>query len=99
MTYSEPLARAIPFTTDNDYATGIGCDSLYDDEVHQGTVISISIPFYERDLLKEMDLQARMQCCSSRSQYIRRLVKKGRSERLKAVRNLGELSRQSGRQS
>ena len=46
-----------------------------------------------------MDLQARMQCCSSRSQYIRRLVKKGRSERLKAVRNLGELSRQSGRQS
>ena len=99
MTYSEPLARAISFATDNDYATGIGCDSLYDDGVHQGTVISISIPFYERDLLKEMDLQARMQCCSSRSQYIRRLVKKVRSERLKAVRNLAELSGQNERQS
>ena len=99
MTYSESLVKVISRNTDNDSITGTGFDALYGDEMHKGTVISISIPFYEKDLLKEMDLQARMQCCSSRSQYIRRLIKRDRFERLKAEKNLGELYRHYGRQS
>lgn len=53
---------------------------------HTGKIISISIPFWDLDLIEEMDLQARMECCSSRSHYLRRLIRRGKAERIKAER-------------
>lgn len=53
---------------------------------HTGKIISISIPFHDLDLIEEMDLQAQMECCASRSHYLRRLIRRGKSERLKAQR-------------
>ena len=74
-----------------------GSDPLGEEQEHKGTVISISIPFHEQDLVEEMDLQARMECCSSRSHYIRRLIRRGRAERLKAEQQHAEWSQLFGR--
>jgi hypothetical protein len=38
------------------------------------------------DLIDEMDLQARMECCSSRSHYVRRMIRRNKAERIKAER-------------
>ena len=74
-----------------------GSDPYGEEQEHKGTVISISIPFYEKDLVEEMDLQARMECCSSRSHYFRRLIKQNRAERLKAERQRDEWVQMWGR--
>jgi len=71
---------------------GYGGDSLGEEQEHKGTVISISVPFHELDLIEEMDLQARMECCSSRSHYFRRLIRRGKAERLKAEKQHAEWS-------
>ena len=76
---------------------GYGSDAFSEEGDHKGTVISISIPFYEKDLLEEMDLQARLELCSSRSHYIRRLIRKGRAERLKAEKQMDQWSELFGR--
>ena len=70
--------------------SGYGSDSLGEEQEHKGTVISISVPFHELDLIEEMDLQARMECCSSRSHYFRRLIRRGKAERLKAEKQHAE---------
>ena len=72
--------------------SGYGSDSLGEEQEHKGTVISISVPFHELDLIEEMDLQARMECCSSRSHYFRRLIRRGKAERLKAEKQHAEWS-------
>ena len=72
--------------------SGYGGDPLDEEQEHKGTVISISVPFHELDLVEEMDLQARMECCSSRSHYIRRLIRKGKAERLRAEQQHAEWS-------
>ena len=72
--------------------SGRGGDALGEEREHKGTVISISVPFHELDLIEEMDLQARMECCSSRSHYFRRLIRRGKAERLKAERQHAEWS-------
>ena len=72
--------------------SGYGSDALGEEREHKGTVISISVPFHELDLVEEMDLQARMECCSSRSHYIRRLIRKGKAERLRAEQQHAEWS-------
>ena len=72
--------------------SGYGGDSLGEEREHKGTVISISVPFHELDLIEEMDLQARMECCSSRSHYFRRLIRRGKAERLKAEKQHAEWS-------
>ena len=41
-------------------------DASGEDQQHTGKIISISIPFWDLDLIEEMDLQARMECCSSK---------------------------------
>ena len=74
-----------------------GSDALGEEQEHKGTVISISVPFHELDLIEEMDLQARMECCSSRSHYFRRLIHRGKAERLKAEKKHAELSQLFGR--
>jgi len=74
-----------------------GSNAFSEEQEHKGTVISISIPFYEKDLVEEMDLQARMECCSSRSHYFRRLIKQNRAERLKAERQRDEWVQMWGR--
>ena len=71
---------------------GYGRDALGEEQEHKGTVISISVPFHELDLIEEMDLQARMECCSSRSHYFRRLIRRGKAERLKAEKQHAEWS-------
>tara|TARA_B100000035_G_scaffold257307_1_gene227403 strand:+ start:2154 stop:2420 length:267 start_codon:yes stop_codon:yes gene_type:complete len=71
-------------------ASGYGGDLHGEEQEHKGSVISISVPFHELDLIEEMDLQARMECCSSRSHYIRRLIRRGRIERLKAEKQHAE---------
>lgn len=76
---------------------GYGGDAFSEERDHKGTVISISIPFHEQDLLEEMDLQARLELCSSRSHYIRRLIRKGRTERLKAEQQIVQWSEMFGR--
>ena len=77
--------------------SGYGGDAFGEEQAHKGTVISISIPFHEQDLVEEMDLQARMECCSSRSHYIRRLIRRGRAERLKTEQQNEEWSEMFGR--
>ena len=72
--------------------SGYGSDSLGEEQEHKGTVISISVPFHELDLIEEMDLQARMECCSSGSHYFRRLIRRGKAERLKAEKQHAEWS-------
>ena len=72
--------------------SGYGSDALGEEQEHKGTVISISVPFHELDLIEEMDLQARMECCSSRSHYFRRLIRRGKAERLKAEKQYAEWS-------
>mgnify|MGYP001383121544 FL=1 len=72
--------------------SGYGGDALGEEREHKGTVISISVPFHELDLIEEMDLQARMECCSSRSHYFRRLIRRGKAERLKAEKQHAEWS-------
>ena len=72
--------------------SGHGGDALGEEREHKGTVISISVPFHELDLIEEMDLQARMECCSSRSHYFRRLIRRGKAERLKAEKQHAEWS-------
>ena len=72
--------------------SGYGSDSLGEEQEHKGTVISISVPFHELDLIEEMDLQAKMECCSSRSHYFRRLIRRGKAERLKAEKQHAEWS-------
>ena len=72
--------------------SGYGSDSVGEEQEHKGTVISISVPFHELDLIEEMDLQARMECCSSRSHYFRRLIRRGKAERLKAEKQHAEWS-------
>ena len=72
--------------------SGYGSDALGEEQEHKGTVISISVPFHELDLIEEMDLQARMECCSSRSHYFRRLIRRGKAERLKAEKQHAEWS-------
>ena len=72
--------------------SGYGSDPLGEEQEHKGTVISISVPFHELDLVEEMDLQARMECCSSRSHYFRRLIRRGKAERLKAEKQHAEWS-------
>ena len=74
-----------------------GSSVLGEEQEHKGVVISVSIPFYEKDLIEEMDLQAKLECCSSRSHYIRRLIRKGRSERLRAEENHDQWSEIWGR--
>jgi metal-responsive CopG/Arc/MetJ family transcriptional regulator len=71
---------------------GYGSNTLGEEPEHKGTVISISVPFHELDLIEEMDLQARMECCSSRSHYFRRLIRRGKAERLKAEKQHAEWS-------
>ena len=71
---------------------GYGSDALGEEQEHKGTVISISVPFHELDLIEEMDLQAKMECCSSRSHYFRRLIRRGKAERLKAEKQHAEWS-------
>ena len=66
---------------------GYGSSTFSEEGEHKGAVISISIPFHELDLVEEMDLQARMECCSSRSHLIRRMIRRGRAERIQAERN------------
>ena len=61
-------------------------DASGEEEQHQGKIISVSFPFWELDLIDEMDLQARMECCSSRSHYVRRMVRRNKVERIKAER-------------
>ena len=65
-------------------------DASGEDQQQQGKIISISIPFWDLDLIEEMDLQARMECCSSRSHYLRRLIRRGKAERIKAQRQHDE---------
>ena len=65
-------------------------DASGEDQHHTGKIISISIPFWDLDLIEEMDLQARMECCSSRSHYLRRLIRRGKAERIKAQRQHDE---------
>ena len=72
--------------------SGYGGDAFSEEQEHKGTVISISVPFHELDLIEEMDLQARMECCSSRSHYVRRLIRRGKADRLKAERQHAEWS-------
>ena len=72
--------------------SGYGGDTLGEEREHKGTVISISVPFHELDLIEEMDLQAKMECCSSRSHYFRRLIRRGKAERLKAEKQHAEWS-------
>mgnify|MGYP001309968756 FL=1 len=72
--------------------SGYGSDALGEEQEHKGTVISISVPFHELDLIEEMDLQARMECCASRSHYFRRLIRRGKAERLKAEQQHAEWS-------
>ena len=72
--------------------SGYGSDALGEEQEHKGTVISISVPFHELDLIEEMDLQARMECCSSRSHYVRRLIRRGKADRLKAEKQHAEWS-------
>ena len=72
--------------------SGYGSDALGEEREHKGTVISISVPFHELDLIEEMDLQAKMECCSSRSHYFRRLIRRGKAERLKAEKQHAEWS-------
>ena len=72
--------------------SGYGGDALGEEREHKGTVISISVPFHELDLIEEMDLQAKMECCSSRSHYFRRLIRRGKAERLKAEKQHAEWS-------
>ena len=67
-------------------------DASGEDQQHTGKIISISIPFWDLDLIEEMDLQARMECCSSRSHYFRRLIRRGKAERLKAEKQHAEWS-------
>ena len=65
-------------------------DASGEDQQHTGKIISISIPFWDLDLIEEMDLQARMECCSSRSHYFRRLIRRNKAERIKAQRQHDE---------
>ena len=67
-----------------------GGNTFSEEQECKGTVISISIPFHELDLVEEMDLQAQMECCSSRSHFIRRMIRRGRAERLRAERQREE---------
>ena len=67
-------------------------DASGEDQQHTGKIISISIPFWDLDLIEEMDLQAKMECCSSRSHYFRRLIRRGKAERLRAEKQHAEWS-------
>ena len=83
--------------TRTNQTSGYGGNALGEEQEHKGTVISISVPFHELDLIEESDLQARMECCSSRSHYLRRLIRRGKADRLKAEQNFAEWTQIIGR--
>jgi len=41
-----------------------------------GTVFNVSVPFHERHLLDDMDDLQHLELCNSRSQYVRKLIKR-----------------------
>ena len=41
-----------------------------------GTIIPLSIPLYEKDLINDIDDLRHLELCNSRSYYIRKLVKR-----------------------
>ena len=54
-----------------------------------GKCLCLSIPFHELDLIVDMDRLSHMEMCSSRSEYIRKLV---RREKLKVKTQQKQLS-------
>ena len=59
-----------------DQNCGYGSDPFSEEGEHKGIVVSVSFPYHERHLVEELDKQVRMNCCSSRSHNIRRLIRK-----------------------
>ena len=41
-----------------------------------GTIIPLTIPFYEKDLINDIDDLRHLELCNSRSHYFRKLVKR-----------------------
>ena len=58
-----------------------------------GTVFPVSIPFHEKHLLEDLDALRHLEMCNSRSQLIRKWVKKEKEahkeqlELMKSIRN------------
>jgi len=63
---------------------GYGGDPFSEEGEHKGIVVSVSFPYHERHLVEELDKQVRMNCCSSRSHNIRRLIRKEAIEQRRA---------------
>ena len=67
-----------------DQTNRFGGDSFSEEGEHKGIVVSVSFPYHERHLVEELDKQVRMNCCSSRSHNIRRLIRKEAIEQKRA---------------
>ena len=51
-----------------------------------GKCICLSVPYHELDLIDDMDRLSHLELCSSRSQYIRKLIRRERNK-LKSQEN------------
>ena len=47
-------------------------------KIDYGKCLCVSIPFHELELIEDMDVLSHMQLCSTRSQYLRNLIKSDR---------------------
>lgn len=46
-----------------------------------GKCLCLSFPYHDLDLIKELDIQADLECAASRSHYIRTLIRRERIKR------------------
>jgi len=56
-------------------------------KIDYGKCLCVSIPFHELELIADMDILSHMQLCSTRSQYLRHLIK---SDRRKVKEQYGD---------